>query len=70
MSLLSRFARSKDVEVAVSELPTECSHWELAPRWDSAADMGKKDKITSYACTSCKETFTPEEAERITAALA
>ena len=69
MSLLSRFARSKDEEVTVPELPTECSHWELAPRWDNAADMGKKDKITSYACTGCQATFTPEEAARITAAL-
>ena len=48
MSVLSRFARSKATEVpALPELPKECSHWELAPRWDNAADMGKKGKVTS-----------------------
>ncbi len=69
MSLLSRFARSKDPEVVVQELPTECNHWEMAPRWDNAADMGKKDKVTSYTCTSCGESFSPEEARRVAAAL-
>ncbi len=69
MSLLSRFARSKDAEVALPELPIECAHRVMAPRWDSAADMGKNDKITSYACGSCGAKFTPEEAERIAAAL-
>lgn len=65
MSILSRFARPKDEKVILPDLPTECGHWELAPRWDNAADMGDKDKITSFACTSCKETFSPDEAERL-----
>ena len=66
MSLLSRFARSRDPEVAVPELPAECTHLGLAPRWDNAADMGKKDRITSFACTGCQQSFSPEEAERLT----
>jgi hypothetical protein len=65
MSLLSRFARSKDPEVAVAETPVACAHKGLAPRWDNAADMGKKDKITSYACTGCQQSFSPEEAVRL-----
>jgi hypothetical protein len=70
MSLLSRFARSKDSEApVVQSLPTECSHWELAPRWDNAADMGIKDKATSYECTGCKKTFSREEAARLAAAV-
>jgi hypothetical protein len=70
MSLLSRFARSKASEAPVlQELPKECNHWELAPRWDNAADMGIKDKATSYECTGCKKTFTAEEAARLTAAV-
>lgn len=69
MSILSRFARSKDA-APTQATTAECGHWEMAPRWDSAADMGKKDRVTSFACTGCQETFTPEEARQITAALA
>jgi len=65
MSLLSRFARSKQPESAAPELSAQCGHMELAPRWDNAADMGKKDKIVSYTCSSCKDEFTPEEAGRL-----
>ena len=65
MSVLSRFARSKAPEVTLPEIPEECSHWELAPRWDNAADMGKKDKITSYTCTLCRESVSLEEAEHL-----
>jgi hypothetical protein len=64
MSILSRFARKAEEQAVLPDLPTECGHWEMAPRWDSAADMGKKDKVTYLTCTNCKETFTPEEAER------
>ncbi len=65
MSLLSRFARPKDDTAATAAVSSECAHHELAPRWDSAADMGKKDKITSFTCGSCKQSFSPEEAERL-----
>jgi hypothetical protein len=68
MSLFSRLARSKDAAPA-PEQAAECGHREMAPRWDSVADMGKKDKVSSFACTSCQESFTPEEARQITAAL-
>jgi hypothetical protein len=68
MSLLSRFARSRTPEVAVPELPADCRHWELAPRWDNAEDIGEKDKIVSFKCTNCHDEFTPEEAERFAAA--
>jgi hypothetical protein len=65
MSLLSLFARSREAEAALPDLPSECGHWELAPRWASAADMGKKERITSFACTACNETFSPEQAKRL-----
>ena len=68
MSILSRFARAKDEEITLPDLPTECGHWELAPRWDNATDMGNKERITFFACTNCKETFSPDEAERLTVA--
>ena len=68
MSILSRFARGKDDKAGVEERPAECGHWEMAPRWDNASDMGNKDKITYFTCSNCKESFSPEEAERIAAA--
>ena len=65
MSLLSRFARK---DSAGAELPAECRHRELAPRWENADDIGKKDKITYLSCVSCGESFSPLEAERRSAA--
>ena len=41
--------------------PTECSHWELAPRWDSATEIGDPERISHYLCTSCGETVSPAE---------
>jgi len=67
MSILSRFARSKEREVRAPDLPAECGHFELAPRWDNAEDIGKADKIVYYTCTVCKGEFTPEEAAGIAA---
>ena len=67
MSILTRFARSKDPEVDLPDLPAECGHWEMAPRWDNAEDMGQKEKITFLTCTNCGESFSPEEAERLAA---
>jgi hypothetical protein len=66
MSILPRFAREK--KLAPVDLPPECGHWELAPRWDNCDDIGKKEKITFYTCSSCKENFSPPEADRLKAA--
>ena len=62
MSLFSRLARTKGPQDDVPETQLDCAHRDLAPRWDNAADMGKKDKITSFACGSCKQSFSPDEA--------
>jgi hypothetical protein len=45
----------------------ECGHATLVPRWDSAEDMGKADKITVYHCEGCSKDFTPAEAEAMRA---
>ena len=67
MSLLSRFAKQgKPVEA--KDLPHECGHWELAPRWNSAADIGKEDRVTYYTCGNCKENFTREQAAEMRSA--
>ena len=63
MSLLSRFTRSKPEQVGAPEPQVNCAHRDLAPRWDNAADMGKKDKITFFACGSCGQSFSPDEAQ-------
>ena len=38
-----------------------CPHTTLVPRWDSVADMGKEDKVTSYTCEGCAQSFTGAE---------
>jgi hypothetical protein len=67
MSLLSRFAK-QGRPIEVKDLPRECGHWELAPRWDSAADIGKEDRVTYYTCANCKENFTREQAVELRSA--
>jgi hypothetical protein len=62
VSFLSPFARKKNRPVEVVELPKECGHFQLAPKWDQAADIGKADRIVSLTCTVCQKIFTPEEA--------
>jgi len=61
MSILSRLSRKSVEQAKVAELPRDCGHWELAPRWDAAADIGIPNLVVSYACTTCRSTFLPEE---------
>ncbi len=49
---------------ATSEVPP-CPHTTLVSHWDSVADMGKEDKVTSYRCDSCEQEFTAEEGRRL-----
>lgn len=67
MSLLSFRAKKKEL-ISLPELSVECGHWELAPRWDCNADIGIKEKVVSYRCTTCGKTMTPEEASSLPAA--
>ncbi len=61
MSLFS-FTRKKKISDVQAAPP--CQHWDLAPRWDSAADMGKEDLVTHYSCCSCGATVSKDEAAR------
>ena len=61
MSLRVNLFRKKPRAMPAMPLP-ECPHWELAPRWDSVADMGDTGRITHYVCTSCGETVSRAEA--------
>ena len=61
MSILSKLSRDKP-QVEVAELPRDCGHWELAPRWGCNADIGKADRVTYYTCALCGDTVSVEEA--------
>ena len=61
MSILSRLSRKPVEQAEVAELPRDCGHWELAPRWDAAADIGIPNLVVSYECTGCRSIFLPEE---------
>jgi hypothetical protein len=66
MSILSRWSRKKAGEpVKAAELPRECGHWELAPRWDAAPDIGIPELVVFYECTGCKSVFTPDEVKAL-----
>jgi hypothetical protein len=58
---MSLFSRTRKSAAAAAET-TACSHRDLAPRWDSAAAMGKTELITHYQCCSCGARISREEA--------
>lgn len=62
MGLFSRKRQHQD-GAAAPDAARECQHTTLAPRWDSAADMGKADKVVSYRCGSCGAEFSAAEGE-------
>jgi hypothetical protein len=39
----------------------------LVARWDSADDIGKPEKVTSFTCEACETTFSREEGEQLQA---
>jgi hypothetical protein len=44
-----------------------CLHTTLTPRWDNVADMGNAEKVSSYTCDSCHQTFTAAEGQTLLA---
>ena len=44
-----------------------CPHTTLTPRWDSVADMGNIEKVTSYTCQGCNQSFTASEGRTLLA---
>lgn len=64
MSILSKiFGGAPTRDGVASEAPTpECAHGALVPRWDSAEDMGKSDRISYYLCEGCGVNLSPLEA--------
>ena len=44
---------------------SQCNHAALAPRWESAADMGNAAKVTSCECATCHARFSRDEGEHL-----
>jgi len=44
-----------------------CPHVTLVARWDSADDIGKPEKVTSFTCESCQVSFSREEGDQLQA---
>ena len=44
-----------------------CPHVTLVARWDSADDIGKPEKVSSFICESCQTSFSREEGEQLQA---
>ena len=65
MGLLDRlFRRPSEASPAATETAAtsvKCPHVTRVARWDSVDDMGKEDRASSFTCTACNGTFTPEE---------
>jgi hypothetical protein len=69
------FGRKGDKEAPVAERPSasaavDCPHAAVTPRWDNAADMGKKELVSAYVCESCGGRFSREEGETLGVAAA
>ena len=53
--------KSSTATVTSEAAEKTCPHTTLTPRWDSVADMGNEEKVTSYTCQGCNQHFSPEE---------
>jgi DNA-directed RNA polymerase subunit RPC12/RpoP len=58
MGLLGKLLK-KPVEAQTVTAPS-CSHRMLLARWDSVEDMGHEERVTSYRCEGCGESFTAD----------
>ena len=56
----------RPVEQKVESEPV-CPHVALVPRWGSAGDIGKSEKVTSFICEGCQASFSREEGEQLQA---
>ena len=59
--------RETGSEEGAATTAVACPHGVLIPRWDSAQDMGREDRISSYRCDSCGEAFSTDEADMLRA---
>jgi hypothetical protein len=64
------FGRKAPASATEAETAAECVHASLVPRWESAADIGKTEMVSTYTCEACKQTFPRTVGEAILAAAA
>jgi hypothetical protein len=69
MGFLDRLLGRKQKQTVAEAEPSEpvCRHVSLVPHWDSADDIGKSDRVSSFVCEGCQATFSREEGERLQA---
>ena len=69
MRFLRRLLGSSEERPVEQEEASEpvCPHVTLVPRWDSADDMGKREKVSSFICEGCQASFSREEGEQLQA---
>ena len=66
MGLLSKmFGRGDTATIEQEPEHTNCPHTTLTPSWDSVADMGNEEKVTSYTCQGCGQQFTRAEGQAL-----
>jgi transposase-like protein len=70
MGILDRLLGRKQPPREAEESEPVCPHATIVPHWESADDIGKSDRVSSYACEVCHETFSLEEGERLEVAQA
>ena len=62
MGILSKlFGRGKAPRSAAAIEAPPCPHVTLVPKWGNVADMGHEDKVSSFACDACHQSFTRDE---------
>jgi hypothetical protein len=61
MSLLDKLLHRTKPVVSPTVASGPCLHVTLVPKWDSVADMGHEDSVSSYKCDSCGQSFTAVE---------
>ena len=64
MGLLGKiFGGGTKKAAATTEITLECPHAVLVPRWENVQDMGIEAKATRWMCESCKQIYSPAEAQ-------
>ena len=59
------FGKRAEDKATLAAPPVTCLHVILLPRWDSIDDMGNEEKVSSYVCESCGQSFSAEEGKEL-----
>ncbi len=61
MSLVDKLLHREKPQPTATVTNAPCAHITLVPKWDSVAEMGHEDRVSSYTCESCQQSFTAAE---------